>query len=54
MENWAKSSYCTTAANCVETRAVGVMVDIRDSKETGRGHIGVRAEAWQAFVKSMQ
>jgi hypothetical protein len=66
-ENWMKSSYCTTAANCVEvwrassySMATGQCVQVaqpagrvlvRDSKDTGLGHFGVGGQAWTAFLE---
>lgn len=49
-ENWTKASYCTTAANCTEVRKADGGVDVRDSKDTGRGHVSFQAQAWQAFI----
>lgn len=53
-DEWAKSTYCTTAANCVETRATHEGADVRDSKDTGREHIAVGREAWRAFVAGLK
>jgi hypothetical protein len=47
---WAKSTYCTTAANCTEVRKAETGADVRDSKDTSRGHLSFQSEAWQAFV----
>ncbi|WP_086669007.1 DUF397 domain-containing protein [Lentzea kentuckyensis] len=46
MTNWRKSSYSSTADNCVE---VGHGVGVRDSKAPAT-HLPVSAESWAAFL----
>ena len=48
-ENWTRSTYSCGANNCVEVKAMGAGVGVRDSKDTGRGHFRVNARTWQAF-----
>lgn len=46
MTNWRKSSYSSTADNCVE---VGHGVGVRDSKAPAT-HLPLSVEAWEAFL----
>lgn len=46
MTAWLKSSYSSTANNCVE---VGHGVGVRDSKAPAT-HLAVSPGAWQAFL----
>ena len=49
---WAKSTYSTGENNCVEVgRTTGKRnVQVRDTKDRGRGIITVGAQAWEKFI----
>ncbi|GGX87018.1 DUF397 domain-containing protein [Streptomyces anandii] len=50
--NWFKSSYSGgSGTECVECAVVADDVLIHDSKWVGGPVIGVRADAWRAFVR---
>ncbi|SDM80719.1 DUF397 domain-containing protein [Lentzea albidocapillata] len=50
MTDWRKSSYSSTADNCVE---VGRGVGVRDSKAPAT-HLPVSAESWTAFLTDVK
>lgn len=53
-EVYRKSSYSTGANNCVEARATSVGVDVRDTKDRGRGPVlTFSPEAWRAFLSDV-
>ncbi|MFE3199738.1 DUF397 domain-containing protein [Embleya sp. NPDC059237] len=48
---WRTSSYSATNAECVEVAPFDrAITAVRDSKDPGRGYIGVSAGAWQALL----
>lgn len=48
---WSKSSYSGAATDCVEVRETPRAVDVRDTKNRGRGHLSFPAAEWAAFVR---
>ncbi|MFD4675880.1 DUF397 domain-containing protein [Lentzea sp. NPDC058450] len=50
MTDWRKSSYSSTADNCVE---VGRGAGVRDSKAPAT-HLPVSATAWTAFLSTVK
>jgi hypothetical protein len=49
---WRTSTYSTGENNCVEFRQPGAKaVQVRDTKDRGRGTITVGAEAWEKFLQ---
>ncbi|USX52493.1 DUF397 domain-containing protein [Lentzea sp. HUAS12] len=50
MIDWRKSSYSSTANNCVE---VGHGVGVRDSKAPAT-HLPVSAESWELFLAGVK
>ncbi|MEV6243711.1 DUF397 domain-containing protein [Lentzea sp. NPDC051838] len=50
MTAWRKSSYSSTADNCVE---VGRGVGVRDSKAPST-HVPVSADSWSAFLATVK
>jgi hypothetical protein len=50
MTGWRKSSYSSTADNCVE---VGHGVGVRDSKAP-LTHLAVSAESWSVFLAAVK
>lgn len=54
LAQWRKSTYSTNN-DCVEVRMVSPTVDVRDTKDQGKGpELSVRAEAWSAFVDGLK
>lgn len=47
---WKTSTYSAGGANCVEIACSGSSVLMRDTKDRSRGHFGVGAQAWRAFI----
>ncbi|WP_329563833.1 DUF397 domain-containing protein [Kitasatospora sp. NBC_01266] len=53
--NWYKSSYSGAQSDCVETgRVVTGGMAVRDSKDPHGPALVFRADAWQAFLASVQ
>ncbi|WP_158843596.1 DUF397 domain-containing protein [Saccharothrix deserti] len=51
---WFKSSFSATTGECVEVRFVGDLVQVRDTKDRGRGPvISLDADQWDAFVRRL-
>lgn len=50
-ENWSTSSFCTTAANCVEVRLdTDGMVEIRNSKDPDGPSVCFTQDEWADFL----
>jgi hypothetical protein len=47
---WRKSSYSTAGNDCVEVARAGAAWAVRDSKDSGGGHLVVDAVAWREFT----
>ncbi|WP_184582775.1 DUF397 domain-containing protein [Lipingzhangella halophila] len=47
---WHKSSYSSSGANCVECRSTDAEVQVRDSQHRDQGHLSFPVAEWQAFV----
>lgn len=47
---WRKSSYSNTQADCVEVRAAGPVVAVRDSKDPGGPALVMSPGAWRALT----
>jgi hypothetical protein len=50
VNTWRKSSYSSENGTCVEVALTAPAVGIRDSKNTGSGHLTVDPTAWSTFV----
>jgi hypothetical protein len=54
-DSWQKSSYSgSTNPNCVECRTDGQRVQVRDTQNTGLGHLTVPAPEWRAFLAAVR
>jgi hypothetical protein len=52
---WRKSSYSGGSAGaCVEARATGNTVLVRDTQNRGAGHLAFPGDAWQAFLAGVE
>lgn len=49
--DWARSSYCNAANDCVEMALFGARVGVRDSKDPTRGHLSLSSASLTAFVE---
>ncbi|WP_046468810.1 DUF397 domain-containing protein [Allosalinactinospora lopnorensis] len=50
-KNWRTSSYTTAEnVNCVECRADGGVVQVRDTQHRELGRLSVSAREWRAFL----
>ncbi len=49
-----KSSYSSTARDCVEVADLPVGAAMRDSKHPDSGHLAFNAKEWQAFLVGAQ
>ncbi|GAA3213656.1 DUF397 domain-containing protein [Actinocorallia longicatena] len=53
--DWRKSSHSgTSGGDCVEVAAVEGVVAVRDSKNPGRGAVGVTRSAFGALVRGLR
>ncbi|MDE3724650.1 DUF397 domain-containing protein [Nocardiopsis sp. N85] len=50
MNDWHKSSYSSTGANCVETREHAVGADVRDTRNRDAGHLSFTSSEWVAAL----
>lgn len=51
MNDWHKSSYSNTGANCVEAREHAGGADVRDTQNREAGHLSFSAFEWGALLK---
>jgi uncharacterized protein DUF397 len=52
---WSKSTYSgNQEGNCVETAPLTTAVGVRDSKDTGLGHIAVEPASWSALLSAIK
>jgi hypothetical protein len=51
---WRKSSFSGENGACVEVAFPGQVVGIRDSKNTGSGHLTVTPAEWATFVTTVK
>ncbi len=51
---WRKSSHSTGRNDCVEAARIGAAVAVRDSKNSGGGHITLDAAEWRAFLNRIK
>lgn len=49
-DKWRKSKRSGSGGNCVEVRATGEGVEVRDSKHPEEATLTFTGEAWRAFV----
>ncbi|MGH3755078.1 MAG: DUF397 domain-containing protein [Pseudonocardiaceae bacterium] len=50
---WRKSSYSTSACNCIEVALGGPAIGVRDSKEPDGPVLAVPAGGWSAFLRGV-
>lgn len=53
-QQWRKATASEGSDNCVEVKAVDDGVGVRDSKDTGAGHLSVSPAAFRALVLRAQ
>jgi uncharacterized protein DUF397 len=53
---WVKSSHSMQNGDCTEIRAGGAdaATDVRDSKDTARGHLTIAPASWIAFTATLR
>jgi hypothetical protein len=51
---WRKSSYSSHNGACVEIALIGPVVGVRDSKNSGTGHLAVTTVGWAALVVAVK
>jgi hypothetical protein len=51
---WSKSSYSSSNANCVEVRAQGETVEVRDSKNVPGPKLTVSDRTWSEFIQGIK
>ncbi|MGC0417524.1 DUF397 domain-containing protein [Embleya sp. AB8] len=52
---WRKSSYSgQQGGDCIEAAELSNAVGVRDSKDTGRGHLTVAPVSWSAMLKAIR
>ena len=51
---FVKSSYSTTAKECVEVAQLPQGAAVRDSTRPEKGHLAFDAQEWGAFVKEVR
>lgn len=49
-QNWIKSSYSMTNGNCIETRRLGRLIEVRDSQNPAGAILGFGSAEWGAFI----
>ncbi|HVV19319.1 MAG TPA: DUF397 domain-containing protein [Pseudonocardiaceae bacterium] len=54
MRTWRKSTYSAENGSCVEVAFSEATVGVRDSKNTGAGHLTVAPAQWNAFVATVK
>ena len=54
MNDWHKSSYSNTGANCVEVRERSEAVDVRDTQNRSLGHLGFAGAEWSAALSAIR
>lgn len=53
MNEWHKSTYSNTGAQCVEVRENPAAVDVRDTQNRHRGHLAFPSAEWHAFLSAV-
>lgn len=54
-EDWYRSSFCNPCCgNCVEVRASGPDIEVRDSKNPEAGALTFTEDEWTAFVAGVK
>ena len=51
---WRKSSYSGQNGTCVEVAATGLLVGVRDSKNTTARHLTLTTAGWNGFVSAVK
>ncbi|MEV2277177.1 DUF397 domain-containing protein [Nocardiopsis sp. NPDC049922] len=54
MNNWHKSSYSPSSAECVEVREHAAGADVRDTKHREAGHLPFPSGEWVALLAGVQ
>lgn len=53
MNTWRKSTYSSQNGSCVEVAHTELAVGVRDSKNSGAGHLTVAPAQWLAFLDAV-
>ena len=51
---WRKSSYSGQNGSCVEVAISDPSVGVRDSKNTGAGHLALTTVGWHVFIDAVK
>ncbi|RKS09243.1 uncharacterized protein DUF397 [Nocardiopsis sp. Huas11] len=54
MNDWHKSSFSGSSANCVEVREHATGADVRDTRNRDAGHLSVPAAEWAALIAQVR
>lgn len=47
---WTKSTYSDSSANCLEVRRIGVVIEVRNSRDPNGPVVKFTMGEWQAFL----
>jgi hypothetical protein len=54
VNDWHKSTYSNTGANCVEARESALGADVRDTQNREAGHLSFDRAEWSALLAGVR